>query len=276
MRRSKLVPLMLALVLVAASGCLGAGTDDPTNSDSAITSGMDDSAVREAVVSSSEEVERYAMTMNQTYSGGGFNSSTTYQGVIDRESRRARLNITSEGNGETQRMATIVDEPAIYSKQETGTNWTKRNSESFEWRTIDRLSVLVELLEQSNATAVGSTTVDGSGATVLEADVEQETLAEVASGGNESTAGQAEPNVTMSLRAVVDNATARPQTITLHTVRSSEFGSSESTLTVTIDTYGVETQIGTPQETVTATVRTGSDGATTTVVTASAPPTEEG
>jgi len=276
MIRSKLVPLTLALVLVAASGCLGAGTDDPTNSNSAISSGMDDSEVRSTLVAATEDVDSYTATLETTSSTGGDEYESTYRIAIDRETERARWNSTTEANGETYNTTALIDGPTIYSTNETSEIWTRLDHVgSAEWEDVDRLSTFVTLADQANATVVGSTTVDGVGATVLEADVDPETYASVVADENVSTNAIDRSNVTASIRLVVDNQTGLPRTIEMQRTETSEYVTHELHSTMTIDDYGPATQIGTPQETVTATVRTGSDSGTVTVVTASAPPTEE-
>jgi outer membrane lipoprotein-sorting protein len=276
MERSKLVPLAFALVLVAASGCLGAGTDDPTNSNSAITGGMDDSAVRSAFVAATEDVDSYTATIETANSGNGYDTESTYRVTVDREAQRARWNGTTETNGEAYNTTAVIDPPVVYSTNESRGNWTRHERSGVgAWENIDQLSMYVTLADRSNATVVGSTTIDGEGATVLEADVDRETYMSVVAGENASTTPIDGPNVTASLRLVVDNETAVPQTLEMQTTTVSEYGNYESTTTMTIEDHGPATQIETPQDTVTATVRTGSEGGTTTVVTASAPPTEE-
>ena len=276
MLRSKLVPLTLALALVAASGCLGVGTDDPTNSGSAITSGMGDSEVRSALVAATEDVDSYTATIETANSGSEFDSESTFQVTVDREAQRARWNGTTETNGEAYNTTSVIDPPVVYSTDERSGNWTRHERNGVgEWDNVDQLATFVTLADRSNATVVGSTTIDGDGATVLEADVDPETYTNVVAGENASTTTIDRPNVTASLRLVVDNETAVPQTLEMQTTTVSEYGTYESNTTMTIEESGPATQIETPQDTVTATIRTGSDGGTTTVVTASAPPTEE-
>lgn len=276
MERTKLVPVFLALVLVAASGCLGAGTDDPSNSGPAITSGMDDADVRAAVVSASEALDSYTATIEMTNSAAEYESESNHQVAIDRQTQRARINTSSEMNGETYQGASIIDGTVLYSTDETEANWSRYDrSTSLEWKDVDLLSTFVTLADRSNATVVGSTTVDGEGATILEGDIDAETYASVLARENASRTTTDESNVTGSVRIVVDNETARPRTVQVQTTRASQYGAFESTTTMHVDSHDPGTQIRTPQETVTVTMRTGSGSGTTTVVTASAPPTDE-
>lgn len=272
MAKSKLVPLLLA-ALVLASGCLGAGgpttgtatqTDTPT---AAIDGSMNDSAVLGTVADATVDVERYAFTMNSTTRSSGFgNTSSTVTATVDRSAERARLSYSTTFDGEQTNTTAIVAGDTVYSERENGT-WTRYGTESglSNWQQFDRLSTFVELAQRSNATVVGTGTVDGDAVTRLEADVDTETYLAVMGNGNTSMA-DAETNVTATIRMAVDDETGLPLRVTVETTNSGEFGTTTTTATLTVESYGVDTDIQTPTNTVTVTpFATGSDGGETTV-----------
>lgn len=271
MRRSTLVPVLLAMALVAASGCLGVGgptdgTDDGTPTP-AIESGMNDSAITDAVLGATEDVERYSFSVDSNTSGSGFgNTASTMTGTVDRPAKRVQAGFQSQFDGESQQSSAILAGETVYSREENG-SWRQFESSdemAVSWAQFDYLSKFVELFDRSDATVVGSETVDGRAMTILEADVDPETYVRVMSGEN-ATGSAGEANVTVSLRMAVENETAYPREITTKTTTTGSY-SSETTTVVTIEEYGVDTDIATPAAATPVTPGFGSASDSETVV----------
>lgn len=275
MRKSQLVPVLLALSLVAASGCLGVGStgaDDGSNNE--LDSDMNPTEVTAAIIDANDSVGGYAYTTEQTMSGEDI--ATTVRAVVDRDGRRVSLQSNSTFMEQRSSYQLILGTERAYVKRSDADGWISPSVDQpdrVQWSQYDSLSHVVEMLERSDVSVAGPDTLNGTEVMVLQADVDGETYANVMVGANDSAGRDMASNVSGTLQVMVDKQRAYPLEAELQlsaTNGGQDADSEEQRIvhkTFRFQQFGSAEKIQTPDETVTMTPERTSE---TTVVTVTA------
>ncbi|MFB6146737.1 MAG: hypothetical protein ABEJ08_03525 [Halobacteriaceae archaeon] len=211
-RRLALVVAMGALLVLA--GC-GGGNGAPTDGSDAPN--VNDSAVASEAVASIESVDSYRVDGNVTMviSANAMTQERTSQvrGAFDRANRELRLNQTITARGRSITVATYLVGETIYQHnpqyvQRFGASWIKRGvGDNFtrRWRLLDTMTRQRAILQNASVEVTAETTVDGTAAYVLEADVDQADF----------------QNLTGALGAAAGDATVRDARFTYYLAKDS-------------------------------------------------------
>ena len=158
--------VVLALVVVVTSGCLGSVNADEVRDDS--LDAMENT-----------ETYRFDMEMNMTMDGlggemEGFSVDMTGEGAVNESSERMRMSSTTDIGEGTEQQTYVVND-TVYTKTEMGGDgsWYRMDSRSEvsqTWNSSAPAGDYEEILEISEVSHEGTETVDGESAYVLSLD----------------------------------------------------------------------------------------------------------
>lgn len=158
---------MVASCLLLA-GCTGTGgvfgTGEPE---------VDQAALEERV----QSVDSYEVEVTRTLQSHTINETTTIDGVVDAEERRAHLTQTTE--------TSLSTEPRITEQYVLGDDRYTNGDDGWEsddgsWDGVDRLEAVPETFENATFERIRTETVDGTETTMFEVEVPDDRETEVA------------------------------------------------------------------------------------------------
>ncbi|UWG49093.1 Uncharacterized protein HSRCO_2837 [Halanaeroarchaeum sp. HSR-CO] len=202
---------VVALVILA--GCAGGGPADPSTGTTTVSEeqgsttdesaddgdewtlfeseptsmdGVDDAAVKRETVRSLAAVDSYRLngTVERTLRmpGDSIESKVTSQGVVDRESRSLRLHENTTGHMQTVETRLRVVDGALYQSydaqhHDSDGDWQRSSISDSTLRSLDPLARQTRMLENATVVVTNTTTIDGTEAYVLYADVNESVYA---------------------------------------------------------------------------------------------------
>lgn len=255
MQRRRLVPVIAALLLlVVASGCLGAGGDgtttEPGSTDAVITSDMSAEAVQQAVLNASDRPSTYEMYMNMTMSVDGDQfMSMTMDGVVNSDAKKARADMSvSSAMADTTAEMYIANE-TVYMKIDD--RWRTRSvgqaSGMGGWNQTAQMERQRRMLSNASVSLAGSTTVDGTETTVLEVDPDTTSLTRMI--GNQQGLTGSDVEITdMTVEMYVANRTGRLRQSDVEMTMDVQGQTATTDVTIELSNFGLETDIQVPEE----------------------------
>jgi hypothetical protein len=199
------IGILLALVAVGFTGCLSSVNADEVRDDS-----LD--------VMEETETYRFDIEMNMTMDGlggemEGFSVGMTGEGAVNESSERMRMSSTVD-IGEGTEQETYVVNDTVYTENEMGEDegWYKMNSDSAvsqRWNTSAPAGDYEEILEISEVSHEGTTTVDGESAYLLRLDPDPDQYTELLKDRLNGATADGTPPLYGDGGAAVEDATAR-------------------------------------------------------------------
>lgn len=243
-------------------------TEESTASDGTTADGTDGpeaTATKQRVLDAMAGVGTYRVDLstNRTLLANGVRQSTSVESAaaFDREARRLRVNQTTSGPGGTATVATYVVDRSLYRHSEAfvrqySSEWVTLDLSvnfSSTWRGLDTMTRQRATLANASVRLDGTTTVEGTEAYVLVADVDETSYNEVTA----SRLGSGSVDVSeASFTFRVSTETHRPLLVTgtvnsTVTTRGQEVAVTER-LTLAFDGYGEPAGISLPDSAETA------------------------
>ena len=237
MRRRALAAVCVAL-LVALAGCgaLGGSDGQPTTQ-----SAEAEQSVHERVAAATEDVSTYAIDFRMNLTANGETLQLTQEGVYNRTSERARLNMSVYGTPATS----YFDGETAYVN--AGGQWQVQDlSGSGLWGENGTLARQRTLLEMGNVSIVGNETVDGVETTVYAVDADPEAFESLLS-QQVGTTGQAGIQ-NASYRLYVADDTDLPRKAELSMTVTTQGQSSRANVTIQFSDYGEPVHVTIPED----------------------------
>lgn len=240
MRRSKLVPLFVALLLaVSLTGCLGSSNDMTDR----------EQQLQDKTISALSNADTYDYSMDMTVQTEELDVEMSVDATVDRPNRKIRatndMEVPMRGNVE---METYLVGETMYINSDTLPEWRTRDaSELSLWDKNDQLKTQRQILESSEIDIVGSDTVDGNPVTVLKVEPDEGTLKDSVGQLMGSNLG----DVTIeeaTYRYSVENSTNRPLRVDLEMDMKIRDRTATATGTMRYSDFGQNVSISLPEE----------------------------
>ncbi|SEW30242.1 LolA-like protein [Halobacterium jilantaiense] len=234
MRRRALVAVCVAL-LVATAGCSALGGGDgaqPTESEQ---------SVHERVAAATQDVATYGVEFRMNITANGETLQLTQEGVYNRTSERARLNMSVYGTPATS----YFDGETAYVT--SGGQWQVQNlSGSGLWAENGTLARQRTLLDVGSVSVVGNETVDGVETTVYAVDADPEAYQSLLGQQVGTTESVGIQNATY--RLYVADETDRPRKAELSMTVATRGQSSQANVTILFSEYGEPVRVTIPED----------------------------
>jgi len=237
MRRRALVAVCVAL-LVATAGCsaLGGGDGQPTTQ-----SADSEQPVQERVAAATQDVATYGVEFRMNLTANGETLQLTQEGVYNRTSERARLNMSVYGTPATS----YFDGETAYVN--AGGQWQVQDlSGSGLWGENGTLARQRALLEIGNVSVAGDETVDGVATTVYAVDADPEAYQSLLGQQVGTTGNVGIQNATY--RVYVADDTDRPRKAELSMTVTTQGQSSQANVTILFSDYDEPVHVTIPED----------------------------
>ncbi|WP_181687086.1 hypothetical protein [Halorhabdus salina] len=236
--RSRALLAVALTVLVALSGCSalpgGGGDSGPTG---------EVATIQEQSMDAVADVSTYEFQMEMSASGDGRTISAEATGAVDEDAKRMRMNMTVNG----QEIVQYVDGPTMYQK--TNMLWrTQDISEQNLWDSGTVLENQRDLMDSSDVTLEGTTTIDGTEVYEIRIDPTKkavEDLLSQQSGTSQLSAGDIDE---MELTQYVRTEDSLPKRSEVSLTASSDGQTVDVDVTYTLENYGTDVSITIPED----------------------------
>jgi len=239
MHRKQLVPVLLSLLVIVSSGCLGLGgdnTEEPTSAEA--------QELVEQATQSMQDVDTYTMEMSVEMSTNGQTLSLDTDSVINRTDKRAQVELSVNGMGQAQTITSYIINESVYVQQD-GTWQSQQLSDGQSWDSRDHLQQSRKLFEESSVRVVGNDTVDGTPVRVLEIDADQEAMLDLISQQRDSISADVSPT-DVTLRQYVSTETNLTRKIEMDMQMGPSGQSASASVMIRFSDFGTDTDIAVP------------------------------
>lgn len=248
MQRSKLVPIVLALLVVGASGCLGSGGNGTTAESTTEASSGDAQRIVERANETMQSVDTYRTRMVVEVSSGGQTATNVAEMVVNRSAGKTRMTMTvTAGDGSEQHVQMYMDaqNETMYTKQ--GDTWQSQPIPEEYLYNQSQLSQMQDMMASGSVSLGGTDTVNGTSVQVIEIDPDEQAFM----GLIEQQVGEVPDSVSvseLSMRQYVDTDANLTRKVTMRMVMESGDQTMSVSMRMLYLDFGVDTDIQLPEE----------------------------
>ena len=225
------------LALVALAGCVGGGGSEMS---------QEAQQLQNDSLAAMQDVNTYRFEMTMDMSGGGTSLSLDADGILNRTSERARLDMSMSGPRSLDMVMYLISDTAYVN---VDGRWTTQDvSEEGMWDQNSQLQRQQELLRAGTLRITGNDTIDGVPVRVVEVDIPDDKLDELTALAQQSS-GTSQGEITDATYTVYiakDSTLLRKTSVDMTIeVQGNSF---DATVSMRFFDFGTDTAIAIPEE----------------------------
>ncbi|QGN07877.1 hypothetical protein Hrd1104_11585 [Halorhabdus sp. CBA1104] len=236
--RSRALLVVALTVLVALSGCSalpgGGGDGGPTG---------EVATIQDESIDAISDISTYEFHMEMSATGDGLTVDAEADGAVNEKTQRMRMEMTMDG----QEIVQYVDGATMY--QQTNALWrTQDVSEQNLWDSGTVLETQRDLMDSSDVTLEGTTTIDGTEVYEIRIDPTKQAVEDLLSqqsGTGQLSAGDIDE---IELTQYVRTDDSLPKRSAVSLTASAEGQTVDVDVTYTLENYGTDVSISIPEE----------------------------